>query len=121
MAPFTGRKVLIFTVAAFGIVLAANLTLAISAVRTFPGLEVKNSYVASQNFDTDRTAQLALGWEIEAWIGSDSRLNLSVAKADGSPAEVVGLDAIFGRATHTRDDQVPAFVRDGAVFSAPVT
>ena len=38
MREITGRHVLIGTVAAFGVIIAANLTLAVSAVRTFPGL-----------------------------------------------------------------------------------
>lgn len=47
MKELTGRHVLLMFVAGFGIIIAVNLTLAFSAVRTFPGLEVKNSYVAS--------------------------------------------------------------------------
>ena len=41
----------------FGVIITVNLALAYSAVHTFPGLEVKNSYVASQNFDARRDAQ----------------------------------------------------------------
>jgi nitrogen fixation protein FixH len=48
---------------AFGLIIAVNLTLAFNAIRTFPGLEVKNSYVASQSFDRDRQAQTALDWQ----------------------------------------------------------
>lgn len=51
---------------AFSIIITVNLTLAFQAVRTFPGLEVRNSYVASQTFDADRTAQLGLGWDVSA-------------------------------------------------------
>ncbi|NNE53354.1 MAG: FixH family protein, partial [Sulfitobacter sp.] len=60
----------VFTVfaLAFGTIIAVNLTLAFNAVRTFPGLEVKNSYVASQSFDRQREAQLALGWEVSARV-----------------------------------------------------
>ena len=39
----------------FGVIITVNLALAYSAVHTFPGLEVKNSYVASQEFDRRRT------------------------------------------------------------------
>ena len=65
MKPLTGRKVFFITAGAFGVILAANLTLAFSAVGTFPGLETKNSYVESQNFNIDRDAQLALGWDAD--------------------------------------------------------
>lgn len=60
--PLTGRKVLMILVAAFGIIIAVNMTLLYNAIKTFPGLEVKNSYVASQTFDDRAISQRALGW-----------------------------------------------------------
>ncbi len=59
-SPITGFKVLMFAVAAFGTIIAVNVFMAYKAVSTFPGLEVANSYVASQTFDADRAAQEAL-------------------------------------------------------------
>ena len=38
---FTGKHALAVFVAAFGVIIAVNLVLAYSAVKTFPGLEVK--------------------------------------------------------------------------------
>ena len=61
----TGKKVLAFAVGAFGIIIGVNLVMAWQAVSTFPGLEVPNSYVASQSFDKERAAQEALGWTVE--------------------------------------------------------
>ena len=57
----TGRHVLAITLAAFGVIIAVNMVMAVKAVSTFPGLETPNSYVASQRFDRDRAAQAALG------------------------------------------------------------
>lgn len=114
-APLTGRKVLIFTVLAFGIIIAVNLTLAFNAVRTFPGLEVDNSYVASQSFDRDREVQLSLGWEVSAKVDTAGDLVLNIVDADGAPVRVAKLEGTFGRATSMRDDQTPVFeFRDGA-------
>ena len=48
---FTGKHALAVFVGAFGVIIAVNLVLAYNAVKTFPGLEVKNSYVASQEFN----------------------------------------------------------------------
>ena len=62
----TGRHVALIFGGAFSVIIAVNLALAYNAVHTFPGLEVKNSYVASQSFDKDRDAQLALGWSVYA-------------------------------------------------------
>lgn len=119
MAPLTGRKVLIFTLAAFGTVIAVNVTLAVQAVRTFPGLEVRNSYVASQAFDAERAAQEALGWNVEANYEAGV-LRIAVTDAGGGAAEVGGLNAVVGRPTSTRDDVQPEFRRNGAVFTAPL-
>jgi len=103
---------------AFGVIISVNLTLAFNAVRTFPGLEVKNSYVASQSFDTDRAAQEALNWTVAARLeGQD--LVLSV-RQDGQALEPIIENAIFGRATMVTADQTPAFVFDGSDFRAPV-
>jgi nitrogen fixation protein FixH len=53
----------------FGIVIAVNFVMATNAVRTFGGVVVDNSYVASQRFNgwlADGRAQDALGWYVEA-------------------------------------------------------
>jgi nitrogen fixation protein FixH len=120
MAPLTGRKVFFGMAGAFGLILSINLFLAYSAIATFPGLEVKNAYVASQNFDADRRAQLALGWTVSADV-SGEELHLNITDTDGRPVEVADLDAIFGRATNVRDDQSPDFVFTGTKYVAPVT
>ena len=102
----------------FGIIIAVNLTLAFNAVRTFPGLEVKNTYVASQSFDADRAAQVALGWEVAAeLVGEELRLSVT---QDGYPVAPVIEQAIFGRATSVAADQEPEFAFDGTRFVAPV-
>ncbi|WP_424989624.1 FixH family protein [Fluviibacterium sp. S390] len=119
MREITGRHVLIFTVMAFGIIIGVNLLLAVQAVRTFPGLEVKNTYVASQTFDADRAAQLALDWEVSADY-SDGLLAVSVTKAGQPAPDVADLTALVGWATSTHDDVVPDFSRNNATFTAPL-
>lgn len=114
----TGTHVLIGFVTAFGIIIAVNFTLAYNAVATFPGLEVKNTYVASQQFDEKRAAQQALGWTIEA----DHRYGqviLSITDANG-PVQVQSLTATLGRATTVADDLSPDFTFDGTAYVAPV-
>jgi nitrogen fixation protein FixH len=121
--PLTGRKVLAICIGAFGIIIAVNLVLAVFAVRSFPGLEVQNSYVASQNFNEELAAQLALGWEVEASYEGGQEgglLILSFTGAEGRPAEVAGLAATLGRATHVRDDITPDFAQHRGTFTAPV-
>ena len=113
-----GWHVLAAFVLAFGVIIAVNLTLAFNAVRTFPGLEVKNSYVASQGFDRNRAAQLALGWEVSAQLEGGA-LALFVIE-NGRPIAPVIESATFGRATNVVADQTPAFTFDGTALRAPV-
>lgn len=103
---------------AFGTIIAVNLTLAFNAVRTFPGLEVKNSYVASQSFDVDRAAQTALGWDVAAIVEGD-RLYLTIDK-DGTAVTPAIEQAVFGRATSVVADQDLTFTFDGRALVAPV-
>ena len=116
--PLTGYHVLAIFCSAFAVIIAVNLTLAFQAVGTFPGLETKNSYVASQKFDSDRDAQLALGWTVGAEL-QGSNLVLKVDDAIGPVVPKI-VSATLGRATHVGDDQTPAFLHDGTQFVAPV-
>lgn len=114
----TGWHVFGGFVAAFGVIIAVNLTLAFQAVRTFPGLEVKNSYVASQSFDADRDAQEALGWVVSADVDHDL-LKLMILQ-DGTGIAPQVEEATFGRATSVVADQTPDFTFDGNALVAPV-
>lgn len=103
---------------AFGIIIAVNLTLAFQAVKTFPGLEVKNSYVASQSFDDDRNSQLALGWDVSATLQNHT-LSLFILE-EGKPIDVEVESATFGRATNVQYDETPDFIFDGRAMRAQV-
>ncbi len=115
----TGKHVLIGFGAAFTVIIGVNLLLAVSAIRTFPGLEVDNSYVASQEFDERKAAQEALGWTVSA-DHTGGLLMLRITDEGGTPVAVADLDATVGRATHVGDDQTPEFEFDGNAYVAPV-
>ncbi|MEP0960329.1 MAG: FixH family protein [Roseobacter sp.] len=115
----TGRHVALIFVGAFSIIISVNLALAYNAVKTFPGLEVKNSYVASQEFDKKRSAQQALGWAVIAQT-RDGQVYLSITDERGAPVKAAGLTATLGRATHVQDDIQPEFVFDGTRYVAPL-
>ena len=116
----TGRKVFAVTAGAFGVVIAANLALAWSAIATFPGVEVRNSYVASQHFEAERMAQERLGWSVAVdYAPGDLRIAITEGAAR-LPAEVTALRVTIGRATVARDDLVPAFTEVSGAFHAPV-
>jgi len=116
---FTGRHAAMVFVGAFTVIIGVNLFLAFKAVRTFPGLEVSNSYVASQNFNNRKAAQEALGWTVRA-DASDGLVILSITDATGAPVKVAKLSATLGRATHIKDDVQPDFQFDGTAYVAPV-
>jgi len=118
--PITGPKFFAIFASFFVVIISVNLVLAFKAVSTFPGLEVRNSYVASQTFDADRAEQLALGWDVSAVVHR-GQLELRINDAAGQPVEVAELTATFGRATSVRDDQIPVLAFDGAKYVAPVT
>ena len=103
--PLTGRTVLLFSLGAFGVVIAANAVLAVFAVETFSGLVVPNSYVASQDFDRRRAAQLALAWDVGLEY-SDGVLALTMKDAGGGTVRPAALSVSVGRPTEARDDRV---------------
>lgn len=115
----TGPRFLAFMVCAFGLIMGMNFFMAYQALHTFPGLETENGYVASQNFNRDRAAQLALHWQVKLRY---ERGNLIVAfdGDKGNTPDVNSIDVLVGRPTEARDDKRPTFTRSGNVFSAPV-
>jgi nitrogen fixation protein FixH len=115
----TGRKVFVITASAFAVIIGVNILLTVKAVSTFPGVEVRNSYVASQTFESDRAAQEALGWTLTHTY-ADGRLTLAFADRAGQPVRVARLEVLVGRTTEAADDQRPAFAHAGGAYSAPV-
>jgi nitrogen fixation protein FixH len=115
----TGAKVFAIVALFFGIIIAANLVMANRAISTFPGLEVSNSYVASQSFDADRAAQTKLGWDLKpTYDPAAKELRLAFTDKLGFPAQVKTLSVLIGRATEAREDTRPDFVNEAGVFVA---
>ncbi|RMD49081.1 MAG: nitrogen fixation protein FixH [Alphaproteobacteria bacterium] len=116
----TGWHVLAILVVGFAVIIAVNLVMAWQAISTFPGLEVPNSYVASQNFDRERLAQERLGWTTRAEV-VDGRLVIRIRDREGRPAQVRDLSVLVGHPTMARADQRPQMRREGDAFVAPIT
>ncbi|MCB1389664.1 MAG: FixH family protein [Rhodobacteraceae bacterium] len=111
--------VLAITVSAFSVIIGVNVLMAWFAVETFPGLEVQNTYVASQGFNQRLHDQQALGWRSEADL-TGGRLTVRVLGRDGNPAPVADISAILGRPTTEREDTVPDLRFEGGAFVADV-
>ena len=83
---FTGKHMFLILFVGFGVVVAVNFGMAALASRSFSGVVVENSYVASQDFNEWLEAaemQESLGWN--AQVSRDPSGRLLVA-TDGVPA-----------------------------------
>jgi nitrogen fixation protein FixH len=122
--PITGRFVLIAFVSFFGIIAAVNAVMMTLAIRTMPGLDVKNGYVASQAMNREIEAvrkQTARGWEADVAVTlAMGRAPVSVRFTDGSNGPVTGLD-VSARLAHpavTRADHSVALIETRPGFYA---
>jgi nitrogen fixation protein FixH len=115
----TGRKVLLIFLAFFGVILTANMTLLYLASGSFPGLVVKNSYVASQEWDSKAAAQKALGWTTAAEY-RDGVLMVTISGRDGAPVTGLSVTAIAGRPASDRDDMRLELAATAQGYTAPL-
>jgi len=100
---FTGRKMLLVMVSFFAVIMSVNFFMAYSAISTFPGLEVENSYVASQQFNKRAAAQRALGWSIQ-FTREGNELVLNLQDRNGAEVIPASISAVIGRPTFAGDD-----------------
>lgn len=116
----TGRHVAIGFVSFFGVVFAVNGFMASQAIGTFPGVEGKNTYYVSQNFEVARQAQMALGWDVVPDYNGQDLIVRITETATGHPAALQDFTLTIGRATTDVQDQAPVFIREAGAFTAPV-
>nr|WP_295887320.1 FixH family protein [uncultured Devosia sp.] len=122
---FTGGHMLLITIAFFTVVIGVNVAMAVSASRTWTGLVVANSYVASQEFQVKSDAahrQNAAGWTMDITY-RDGRLIVQIA-ADGRELELAQVEAFVRRPVGGNDDAtVPLSLGpggyEGAIDLAP--
>jgi nitrogen fixation protein FixH len=122
--PLTGWHALGIVCLFFGVIIAVNVAMALAATGTFPGLVVKNSYVASQHYNAllaESRAQKERGWSVD--LQAENGL-LHVRLADPSDAPISGLDVMarVGRPASASQDRVVDFEigSDGYVATAPL-
>lgn len=99
----TGRFVLITFIAFFGTIAIVNGIMMTLALTTMPGLEVRNSYDASQGYNGELAAmreQAARGWRVDVTLKlTNGTAPVSVELKDGSGTAVTGL-ALSARLSH---------------------
>ncbi|QZH76326.1 MAG: FixH family protein [Erythrobacter sp.] len=99
---FTGFHMAAILVTFFGTVMAVNFTMAWRATDTFGGVVVRNTYVASQEFNgwlEAAEAQQALGWKAQALWREDGRVQVQVSGPDESASLVGAARHPLGRET----------------------
>jgi nitrogen fixation protein FixH len=116
---FTGLHMLAIMIAFFGVIIAVNVTMAVTASTSWTGLVVKNTYVASQEFNRkaqEGRAQAALGWAATLAV-SDGTVRFTLADADGVMRPMQGGTATFRRPVSDAEDRVVtlAAMPDGSI------
>ena len=120
---FTGRHMLLVMVAFFGVIISVNMVMATFASSSWTGLIVKNSYVASQDFNGHIEAvrkQEALGWR-SSFTG-DAR-NVTVALTDGDQREMAALQVeakLYRPVAEAEDQHLVLTEGIGGTYSAEV-
>lgn len=112
----------------FGSVIAVNVVFTVLAVRSFPGEDVRRSYLQGLQYNdtlAERRIQAALGWRAVVEQGVDAtgapQLLVRVAGADGEAISGLALTAELRRPVDARLDQQLAFAPAGAgVYAAPL-
>ena len=118
--PFTGRHMLAVVLAFFGTIIAVNLVMAFLATGTFPGLVVKNSYVASQHYNerlAETRAHERSGWKMDMAVPGGV-LALTLVDRDGRSLPGLAVTAAAGRPSTTAEDRVLELVADGSAYRA---
>lgn len=124
ITPFTGRKMLLVMCTFFAVIIAVNASMLTMAVKTFGGLVVGNSYVASQRFNADIAAARAQpihGWSLEIAPHTDT-IELDVRDRDGSALQDLNLSLEIARPTHDRSTiTVPLTSASNGMYTGPAT
>ncbi len=115
----TGRHVLLIALSAFGTIISVNMAMLLAATGSFPGLVVKNSYVASQGWNARTAAQAVLGWTATTTY-RDGAVHLGVFDRRGAPVQGLHLVATLGRPSTNVEDRVLDLRETPDGFSAPV-
>lgn len=127
-----GHHVLIWLAGFFGLMFLANGIFVYFAVTTFPGEDVRKSYLTGLDYNTTldkRAAQAALGWQASAGLLSEgvagtvpARLEVNLLREDESGLETLEVSAELRRTTTSAEDVTAQLqpVGEGRYLSAPL-
>ncbi|HEX9321392.1 MAG TPA: FixH family protein [Xanthobacteraceae bacterium] len=116
----TGRAVLLYVLAFFGVIVGVNLVMMKLAIDTMPGLEVDSSYRAGNAYNAEIAAargQSAREWQVAGHLrrGADGRAFLEVQAQDrgGAPLSGLAFSAHLERPIDKRADRSVALREQG--------
>ncbi|TPI46918.1 cytochrome oxidase [Mesorhizobium sp. B2-9-1] len=104
---FTGRHMLIVIVSFFAVVIGVNVTMATLARKSWTGLVVENTFVASQKFNEEARkgrAQAALGWTGKLTIAS-GEIRYSLVDEHGKALQLHGVRILFRHPAYEAEDE----------------
>lgn len=97
----TGKTVLVWLLAFFGVIFTANAVFIYLALGSFPGVVVESSYEAGQAYNEEiaaAKAQADLNWQVSTEFtrtsGADGKLVVTANDAQGTPLYGVVLHAL---------------------------
>jgi nitrogen fixation protein FixH len=114
-----GIHVLLVMLAFFAAIIAVNIAFAVAAVRSFPGEDVRHSYLQGLRYNdtlAERHAQAALGWRVTAalnHVGDAAMVEVTLAGRDGRPITGAVVVGELERPTDSRLDHALAFSAAG--------
>lgn len=104
---FTGTHMLACLIAFFGVIIAVNFTMATLASKSWTGLVVKNSYVASQKYNSvlaDAARQAQRGWN-SSLAYENGELAFDLKDKDGRTVKLDAVVVSLGRPAFEQQDQ----------------
>ena len=123
-----GVHVLFGLLAFFAAIIAVNVAFAVIAVRSFPGEDVRRSYLQGLRYNETlsmRRAQAEQGWRVTAVIrdvGERGVVEVVMTTRDGAPVVGADLTGELQWPTDARHDRALRFVAAGAGrYVAPAT
>jgi nitrogen fixation protein FixH len=112
---FTGVHMWVLAVSFFGVIIAVNVGMATLAMRSWTGLAVQNSYVASQQFEQKRLAreaQRTAGWQARlTYLPGAARL--VIVDGQRAPVDLGDVTIALNRPVGGHDDRSVTFKRNG--------
>ncbi len=119
----TGWHIFFALAGFFGVIIAVNMTLAVYASRSWTGLVVKSSYVASQDYNQElakANLQKQRGWRSDLSY-QPGRLTLVLVDKSGDVLTLDQVSVHIGRPAHESEDQVLKLeAADDGTYRAPV-